>query len=27
VEALAGRLEVESVPGRGTQIRAEIPCE
>jgi signal transduction histidine kinase len=27
VEALAGSLEVESVPGRGTQIRAEIPCE
>jgi PAS domain S-box-containing protein len=27
VEALAGRLEVESEPGRGTQIRAEIPCE
>jgi signal transduction histidine kinase len=27
VEALAGRLEVESVPGHGTQIRAEIPCE
>jgi PAS domain S-box-containing protein len=27
VEALAGRLEVESVPGRGTQVRAEIPCE
>jgi signal transduction histidine kinase len=27
VEALAGRLEVDSVPGRGTHIRAEIPCE
>jgi PAS domain S-box-containing protein len=27
VEALAGRLEVESAPGFGTHIRAEIPCE
>ena len=26
VEALDGRLEVESPPGRGTTIRAEIPC-
>ena len=25
VEALDGRLEVESPPGRGTTIRAEIP--
>ena len=27
VEALDGRLEVESVPGKGTTIRAEIPVE
>ncbi|MGI8605744.1 MAG: histidine kinase [Gaiellaceae bacterium] len=27
VEALEGRLEVESGPGRGTHTRAEIPCE
>ena len=26
VEALAGRLQVESPPGGGTQLRAEIPC-
>ncbi len=26
VEALNGRLDVDSVPGRGTRIRAEIPC-
>jgi signal transduction histidine kinase len=26
VEALDGRLFVESAPGRGTRIRAEIPC-
>ncbi|HEX2504742.1 MAG TPA: histidine kinase [Gaiellaceae bacterium] len=26
VEALAGRLAVDSEPGRGTRIRAEIPC-
>jgi len=26
VEALDGRLHVESAPGRGTVIRAEIPC-
>jgi PAS domain S-box-containing protein len=26
VEALDGRLEVESPPGRGTRIRVEIPC-
>jgi signal transduction histidine kinase len=26
VEALRGRLAVESEPGRGTKIRAEIPC-
>jgi len=26
VEALDGRLHVESAPGRGTMIRAEIPC-
>ncbi|HEU4448863.1 MAG TPA: PAS domain-containing protein [Gaiellaceae bacterium] len=27
VEALDGRLQVESPPGAGTRIRAEIPCE
>ena len=27
VEALDGRLEVESVPGRGTQVRAVIPLD
>jgi signal transduction histidine kinase len=27
VEALDGQLHVESAPGRGTRIRAEIPCE
>jgi signal transduction histidine kinase len=27
VEALDGRLFVESPPGKGTRIRAEIPCE
>jgi signal transduction histidine kinase len=26
VEALGGRLAVESPPGRGTHLRAEIPC-
>jgi signal transduction histidine kinase len=26
VEALDGRLDVESPPGAGTRIRAEIPC-
>jgi signal transduction histidine kinase len=26
VEALDGRLHVESAPGKGTRIRAEIPC-
>jgi signal transduction histidine kinase len=26
VEALNGHLEVDSAPGRGTHIRAEIPC-
>jgi PAS domain S-box-containing protein len=26
VEALDGRLQVESAPGRGTVVRAEIPC-
>lgn len=26
VAALDGRLEVESLPGRGTVVRAEIPC-
>ena len=26
VEALDGRLEVESQPGKGTRIRVEIPC-
>jgi signal transduction histidine kinase len=27
VEALDGKLEVMSPPGRGTTIRAELPCE
>jgi signal transduction histidine kinase len=27
VEALDGRLLVDSAPGAGTRIRAEIPCE
>jgi signal transduction histidine kinase len=27
VEALEGRLELESPPGRGTRIRAFIPCD
>jgi signal transduction histidine kinase len=27
VEALGGRLHVESPPGRGTRLAAEIPCE
>jgi len=27
VEALDGRLEIESEPGRGTRIKAVIPCE
>jgi signal transduction histidine kinase len=26
VEALGGHLHVDSPPGRGTRIRAEIPC-
>jgi signal transduction histidine kinase len=26
VEALGGRLTLSSPPGRGTTIRAEIPC-
>jgi signal transduction histidine kinase len=26
VEALGGRLMVSSPPGRGTSLRAEIPC-
>jgi signal transduction histidine kinase len=26
VEALGGHLDVDSPPGRGTRIRAEIPC-
>ena len=26
LEALDGRLDVDSPPGHGTQIRAEIPC-
>jgi signal transduction histidine kinase len=26
VDALGGRLQIESVPGRGTVVRAEIPC-
>jgi signal transduction histidine kinase len=26
VEALGGRLAVESPPGEGTRLRAEIPC-
>ena len=26
VEALQGRLLVSSEPGRGTRVRAEIPC-
>jgi signal transduction histidine kinase len=24
---LEGRLEVDSAPGRGTRVRARIPCE
>ena len=27
VSALGGRLEVDSRPGRGTTVRATIPCE
>jgi signal transduction histidine kinase len=27
VEAIGGRLTVSSSPGRGTTVRAEIPCE
>jgi signal transduction histidine kinase len=27
VEALGGRLRIESPPGRGTRITAEIPCD
>src|SRR5205823_12877783 len=27
VEALGGRLTVSSPPGRGTTLRAELPCE
>jgi signal transduction histidine kinase len=26
VDALGGQLRVESPPGRGTIVRAEIPC-
>jgi signal transduction histidine kinase len=26
IGALSGKLTVESPPGRGTRIRAEIPC-
>jgi signal transduction histidine kinase len=26
VEALDGKLRIESPPGKGTRIRAEIPC-
>jgi signal transduction histidine kinase len=26
IEALEGRLEIASAPGRGTHLRAEIPC-
>ena len=26
VEALGGRLTVSSPPGRGTTVRAELPC-
>ena len=26
VEALGGRLTISSPPGRGTTLRAEIPC-
>ena len=26
VEAIGGRLTVSSPPGRGTRVRAEIPC-
>jgi signal transduction histidine kinase len=26
VEALGGRLSVQSPPGEGTRLRAEIPC-
>src|SRR5262249_37442725 len=27
VEALGGRLHIESPPGRGTRLTAEIPCQ
>jgi signal transduction histidine kinase len=27
VAALGGELEVDSEPGKGTRVRAEIPCE
>jgi signal transduction histidine kinase len=27
LSALDGRLEVDSAPGRGTTVRARIPCE
>jgi signal transduction histidine kinase len=27
VEALGGRLQIESAPGAGTRVRGEIPCE
>jgi signal transduction histidine kinase len=27
VEALGGRLEIESTPGHGTEIRASVPLE
>jgi signal transduction histidine kinase len=26
IEALGGRLQVWSPPGKGTRLRAEIPC-
>ena len=26
VEAIGGRLTISSPPGRGTTVRAEIPC-
>ena len=27
LESLDGRLDIESEPGRGTAVRARIPCE
>jgi signal transduction histidine kinase len=27
LSALDGRLEIDSAPGRGTTVRARIPCE